>query len=172
MPRSIHHISRRIRFELCRVRSPLLTTSRLVSSPAPTKMFQFGAFPFRWRNDAHASGCPIRESLVQWLHAPTQSLSQLGTPFVGTRTEPSTDRRKNVFVVSSNPCNVQKRLVYLSYCSSTQRIIAPVSRGLKPFPGSVARPGASKKHQWTRGDLNPRPRRCKRRALPTELRAL
>lgn len=37
----------RIRFELCRVRSPLLTTSRLVSSPAPTKMFQFGAFPFR-----------------------------------------------------------------------------------------------------------------------------
>ena len=60
----------------------------------------------------------------------------------------------------------------LPYCiSSTQHIIAPVSRGLKPFPGSVARPGASK-NQWTRGDLNPRPRRCKRRALPTELRAL
>ena len=25
--------------------------------------------------------------------------------------------------------------------------------------------------EWTRGDLNPRPRRCKRRALPAELRA-
>ena len=90
------HLPCGIQFELRRVRSPLLTTSRLISSPAPTKMFQFGAFPFRWRNDAHASGCPIRGSPVQWLHAPTRSLSQLGTPFFSTRTEPSTDRRKNV----------------------------------------------------------------------------
>ena len=39
------HLPCGIRFELCRVRSPLLTTSRLISSPAPTEMFQFGAFP-------------------------------------------------------------------------------------------------------------------------------
>jgi hypothetical protein len=34
-----------IRFELCRFHSPLLTASRLISFPAPTEMFQFGAFP-------------------------------------------------------------------------------------------------------------------------------
>lgn len=34
-----------IRFELCRFHSPLLAASRLISFPAPTKMFQFGAFP-------------------------------------------------------------------------------------------------------------------------------
>ena len=39
------HLPCGIRFELRRLRSPLLTTSRLISSPAPTKMFQFGAFP-------------------------------------------------------------------------------------------------------------------------------
>ena len=36
---------RGVRFELCRFHSPLLTASRLISFPAPTKMFQFGAFP-------------------------------------------------------------------------------------------------------------------------------
>ena len=39
------HLPCGIRFELYRVRSPLLTISRLISFPAPTKMFQFGAFP-------------------------------------------------------------------------------------------------------------------------------
>lgn len=34
-----------IRFALWGVRSPLLTPYRLISFPAPTKMFQFGAFP-------------------------------------------------------------------------------------------------------------------------------
>ena len=42
-----------IRFELCRFRSPLLTTSRLISFPAPTEMFQFGAFPIL--TDKHRS---------------------------------------------------------------------------------------------------------------------
>lgn len=37
-------ISERIRSELCRFQSPLLTASLLISFPAPTKMFQFGAF--------------------------------------------------------------------------------------------------------------------------------
>ena len=34
-----------IRFELCRFQSPLLTVSLTISLPAPTKMFQSGAFP-------------------------------------------------------------------------------------------------------------------------------
>lgn len=39
------HVPEGIRFELCRFRSPLLTTSRLISLPPPTEMFQFGGFP-------------------------------------------------------------------------------------------------------------------------------
>ena len=44
-----HHISAhsrgRIQFALCRVRSPLLTASRLISFPQGTKMLQFPRFP-------------------------------------------------------------------------------------------------------------------------------
>jgi hypothetical protein len=44
------HIStgllQRIRIALCRFRSPLLTASRLISFPLPTKMRQFGRLPF------------------------------------------------------------------------------------------------------------------------------
>ena len=39
------HFPEGIRFELCRFHSPLLAASRLISFPAPTEMFQFGAFP-------------------------------------------------------------------------------------------------------------------------------
>jgi hypothetical protein len=39
------HLPCGIRFELRRFRSPLLTTSRLISLPPPTEMFQFGGFP-------------------------------------------------------------------------------------------------------------------------------
>jgi hypothetical protein len=39
------HFPEGIRFELYRFHSPLLTVSRLISFPAPTEMFQFGAFP-------------------------------------------------------------------------------------------------------------------------------
>lgn len=35
-----------IRFVLCRFRSPLLTASRLISCPPPTRMLYFGGFPF------------------------------------------------------------------------------------------------------------------------------
>ncbi len=38
-------LSGRIRFRLCWFHSPLLAASLLVSSPAPTQMFQLGAFP-------------------------------------------------------------------------------------------------------------------------------
>ncbi len=48
--RSTPHISPRfpkeIQFVLFRVHSPLLTESRLISFPRPTKMLQFGRFPF------------------------------------------------------------------------------------------------------------------------------
>lgn len=57
------HIStcfhRRIRFALCRFRSPLITASHLVSFPAGTKMLQFPAFPFA---DANYLVLPGRES--------------------------------------------------------------------------------------------------------------
>jgi hypothetical protein len=46
--RQCTHISayfrRRIRFALCRVQSPLLAASQLISLPADTKTFQFSAF--------------------------------------------------------------------------------------------------------------------------------
>ena len=38
-------ITSRIRFRLCWFHSPLLAASRLISLPAPTQMFQLGAFP-------------------------------------------------------------------------------------------------------------------------------
>ena len=42
----LYTISVQIRFALFRVRSPLLTESRLISFPLPTKMLQFGRLPF------------------------------------------------------------------------------------------------------------------------------
>jgi hypothetical protein len=43
-----------IRFVLCRVRSPLLAASRLISCPPPTRMLYFGGFPF-------LAECPLRD---------------------------------------------------------------------------------------------------------------
>ena len=43
-----------IRFVLCRFRSPLLTASRLISFPPPTRMLYFGGFPF-------LAECPLRD---------------------------------------------------------------------------------------------------------------
>ena len=52
------------RFGLVRVRSPLLTESRLISFPTGTEMFQFPALaPFRVLHVA--VGCPIRRSSVR-----------------------------------------------------------------------------------------------------------
>ena len=44
----------RIRFVLCRFRSPLLVASRLISCPPPTRMLYFGGFPF-------LAECPLRD---------------------------------------------------------------------------------------------------------------
>ncbi len=43
-----------IRFVLCRVRSPLLAASQLISCPPPTRMLYFGGFPF-------LAECPLRD---------------------------------------------------------------------------------------------------------------
>lgn len=51
-----------IQFILCRVRSTLLTASRLFSFPLPTKMFQFGRFPLQKKEHLQKKemGSPIR----------------------------------------------------------------------------------------------------------------
>lgn len=58
----LHHIFQPfligIQFVLCRVRSTLLTASRLLSFPLPTKMFQFGRFPLPTEHPK--IGSPIR----------------------------------------------------------------------------------------------------------------
>jgi hypothetical protein len=86
------HLPEGIQFELYRVRSPLLTTSLLISFPPPTEMFQFGGLPILKDQLPKELGCPIRESPDLRFHASPRSLSQLGTPFIGSRTEPSNGR--------------------------------------------------------------------------------
>ena len=81
-----------VRFGLCRFRSPLLTASRLLSFPAGTRMFPFPAFPLPYGSVPEGTGYPIRGSRVLRLLAPPPGFSQLGTPFVGARAEPSTGR--------------------------------------------------------------------------------
>ena len=91
---------------LVRVRSPLLTESRLMSFPPVTEMFQFAGFaspklyihfgdilstsfrarPFQ-RNDRERKemvrmGFPIRKSADQRLLTPPRSLSQRATSFI------------------------------------------------------------------------------------------
>jgi hypothetical protein len=78
-----HHISltllQGIQFALYCFQSPLLTASRLISSPPGTKMFQFPGFPIL--TDLVRSR--IRIPLVQRLRASRQGLLQLVTSFVG-----------------------------------------------------------------------------------------
>ena len=83
---------RRVRFALCRFRSPLLPASLLVSFPAGTRMFLFPAFPLPAGSAPNGAGSPIRGSRDRRLPAPPPGLSQLATPFVGARAEPSTRR--------------------------------------------------------------------------------
>ena len=54
-----------------------------VSLPAPTKMFQFGAFPILTDLSTNGERSRIRQSRDQWLRAPTPGLLQLATTFVG-----------------------------------------------------------------------------------------
>ena len=79
------------RFGLFRVRSPLLTESRLISLPRPTQMFQFRRFPsisyeftYGCMDYLHAD-CSIRTSTDQCLLTTPRSFSQLTTSFFGSQ---------------------------------------------------------------------------------------
>ena len=74
---------------LVRVRSPLLTESRLMSFPPGTEMFQFPGFAshaygFSVRYPIAGVGCPIRRSSDQSLLAAPQGLSQRATSFIAS----------------------------------------------------------------------------------------
>ena len=81
-----------VRFVLFRVHSPLLTEFLLISFPPPTKMLQFGGFPFLERNDILCQEVPFGYSRIQEIHASPRDLSQLVTTFIGSRAEPSPSR--------------------------------------------------------------------------------
>ena len=75
---------------LVRVRSPLLTESRLMSFPPVTEMFQFTGFASRGysispRDTAEAVGCPIRKFPAQSLLAAPRDLSQRATSFIASQ---------------------------------------------------------------------------------------
>ncbi len=75
---------------LVRVRSPLLTESRLMSFPPATEMFQFAGFAspsygFRRRYPQQRVGCPIRRSADQRLLASPRGLSQRATSFIASQ---------------------------------------------------------------------------------------
>ncbi len=78
-------------FGLFRVRSPLLTESRLISLPHPTEMFQFGWFPshrYLIHDGMHEllhADCSIRKSTDRSVFTAPRSLSQLTTSFIGSQ---------------------------------------------------------------------------------------
>jgi hypothetical protein len=156
---SEHHISRRIRFGLCRVHSRLLTTSLHWFLFLPVlRCFSSRRSPLR---EAIAVGIPIRRSCVLRLRAAPTGLSQLGTSVVGTRAEPST-RRHSSHVRRTYPTNGSSGRLDRTY--TRPHLHALVSQGMhRPFPSAVARDGAS---GWTHWDLNPGPPPCKGGALP------
>src|SRR5215203_765749 len=74
---------------LVRVRSPLLTESRLMSFPPGTEMFQFpgfasAAYGFSGGSPIAGRGCPIRRSPDRCLLAAPRGLSQRATSFIAS----------------------------------------------------------------------------------------
>ena len=73
---------------LVRVRSPLLTESRLMSFPPGTEMFQFPGFAshlcIQMTIPLEAVGFPIRKSTDQSLFAAPHGLSQRTTSFIAS----------------------------------------------------------------------------------------
>ena len=81
----------RVRFGLFRVRSPLLTESRLFSLPAGTEMFHFPAFPphtlcIQMRVTVHHDGwvSPFGHPRITARLAAPRGLSQPPTSFIGS----------------------------------------------------------------------------------------
>ena len=62
------------------------------------------------------AGCPIRESPVQRLLAPTRGLSQLGTPFIGARAKPFTRWRSSSSLRPGCICITSMEHELLSSC--------------------------------------------------------
>ena len=52
-------------------------------------MLQFGGFPFAYANEHMVQEVPLGDLRIKGIHAPTRSLSQLVTTFIGTRAERS-----------------------------------------------------------------------------------
>lgn len=76
----------RQRFRLFRVRSPLLTKSKFLSSPLGTKMFQFPRYRIPCGiSGFHRKGCPIRKSTDQSLFTTPRRLSQKTTSFIASQ---------------------------------------------------------------------------------------
>jgi hypothetical protein len=63
----------------------------LISIPPPTKMLQFGGFPFPgiFGNDDLRQEVLLGDLRIQGIHAPPRRLSQLVTTFISSRAEPS-----------------------------------------------------------------------------------
>ena len=85
-----HRLSRTEGLGYLPFRSPLLWESLLFSFRPATKMFQFAGFPSHWLFNSSTDfrvqtlkGFPIRNSRDQRVLAPTPSLSQLYTSFIG-----------------------------------------------------------------------------------------
>ena len=131
-----HHMSLRfpkeIRFVLFRFRSPLLTESRLISFPPPTKMLQFGGFPIASRLDPEVQEVPFSDPRIQGTHAPPRGFSQLVTTFVGTRAEPSPRWvvASWYFFIPRAPFGVQAYL--LSASTETSLPVGQVSSAASP----------------------------------------
>ena len=71
---------------LFQFRSPLLSESLLISSPAGTEMFHFPAFALYKYSDVYryTPGCPIRKSPLQSFLAALRGLSQPSTSFIAS----------------------------------------------------------------------------------------
>ena len=79
----------RIQFALCCFLSLIITVSHLISFPAGTKMLQFPALSYHYWPSQRIRSL-IQESPVQWLRAPTWSISLLATLFFTIWTKSST----------------------------------------------------------------------------------
>jgi hypothetical protein len=195
--------------ELIRLRSPLLTESRLISFPPGTEMFQFPGFapnglyiqpPVTPTGYPRAPGCPIRTSsdqslfddspkLIAVCHVlhrlctprhPPCTLNSLTTLMKscdhavpnGLRAELRRDVKKNappsfgsvtcaLKIPTHSPMNLSK-------IASNRRLTPPQDEELKASrQNSLTFNSPS---HWSRPGSNRQPPRCKRGALPVELR--
>ena len=95
-------------------------------------MLQFGGFPFAYANEHMVQEVPLGDLRIKGIHAPTRSLSQLVTTFIGTRAE-----RSPSWVVASHVCYHTMRvtlryLIHAYSASAENRLLRDDSP--QPFP--------------------------------------